>query len=63
MLFVFIAFAAVSERLRLGTVLGVLVGGVVIGPSGLGVAHELEAARASWPTSASCSSSSPSGWS
>jgi monovalent cation:proton antiporter-2 (CPA2) family protein len=42
---VFIAFAAVSERLRLGTVLGFLVGGVVIGPSGLGVVHELEAVR------------------
>jgi monovalent cation:proton antiporter-2 (CPA2) family protein len=42
---VFIAFAAVSERLRLGTVLGFLVGGAVIGPSGLGVVRELEAAR------------------
>jgi monovalent cation:proton antiporter-2 (CPA2) family protein len=44
-LLVFIAFAAVSERLRLGTVLGFLVGGAVIGPSGLGVVRELEAAR------------------
>ncbi len=44
-LFVFIAFAAVSERLRLGTVLGFLLGGALIGPSGLGVVHELEAAR------------------
>jgi monovalent cation:H+ antiporter-2, CPA2 family len=44
-LFVFIAFAAVSERLRLGPVLGYLIGGAVIGPSGLGVVHELEAAR------------------
>src|SRR5918996_976507 len=42
---VFIAFAAVSERLRLGTVLGFLIGGAVIGPSGLGVVHELEAVR------------------
>jgi monovalent cation:proton antiporter-2 (CPA2) family protein len=42
---VFIGFAAVSERLRLGTVLGFLVGGAVIGPSGLGVVRELEAAR------------------
>ena len=42
---VFIAFAAVSERLRLGTVLGFLIGGAVIGPSGLGVVRELEAAR------------------
>jgi CPA2 family monovalent cation:H+ antiporter-2 len=44
-LFVFIAFAAASERLRVGTVLGFLVGGAVIGPSGLGVVHELEAVR------------------
>jgi monovalent cation:H+ antiporter-2, CPA2 family len=44
-LFVFIAFAAVSERLRLGPVLGYLIGGAVIGPSGLGVVHELEAVR------------------
>ena len=42
-LVVFIAFAAVSERLRLGTVLGFLVGGAVIGPSGLGVVRDLEA--------------------
>jgi CPA2 family monovalent cation:H+ antiporter-2 len=42
-LFVFIAFAALSERLRLGTVLGFLVGGAVIGPSGLGVVRDLEA--------------------
>ncbi len=40
---VFIAFAAVSERLRLGTVLGFLVGGAVIGPSGLGVVRDLDA--------------------
>jgi monovalent cation:H+ antiporter-2, CPA2 family len=42
---VFIAFAAASERLRLGTVLGFLVGGALIGPSGLGVVHDLEAVR------------------
>jgi CPA2 family monovalent cation:H+ antiporter-2 len=42
---VFIAFAALSERLRLGTVLGFLVGGALIGPSALGVVHELEAVR------------------
>jgi CPA2 family monovalent cation:H+ antiporter-2 len=42
---VFIVFAAASERLRLGSVLGFLVGGAVIGPSGLGVVHELEAVR------------------
>ena len=41
----FIAFAALFERLRLGTVLGFLVGGVAIGPSALGVIHELEAMR------------------
>jgi K+:H+ antiporter len=44
-LFVFIAFAALSERLRLGTVLGYLVGGAVIGPSGLAVVQELEAVQ------------------
>jgi CPA2 family monovalent cation:H+ antiporter-2 len=44
-LLVFIAFAALSERLRLGTVLGYLIGGAVIGPSGLAVVHELEAVR------------------
>jgi CPA2 family monovalent cation:H+ antiporter-2 len=44
-LLVFIVFAAASERLRLGTVLGFLIGGAVVGPSGLGVVHELEAAR------------------
>jgi K+:H+ antiporter len=42
-LVVFIAFAAVSERLRLGTVLGFLIGGAVIGPSGLGVVRDLDA--------------------
>jgi len=41
----FIAFAALFERLRLGTVLGFLVGGAAIGPSGLGVIQELEGMR------------------
>ncbi len=41
----FIAFAALFERLRLGTVLGFLIGGAAIGPSGLGVIEELEAVR------------------
>ncbi len=37
----FIAFAALSDRLRLGTVLGFLIGGVAIGPSGLAVVKDL----------------------
>jgi CPA2 family monovalent cation:H+ antiporter-2 len=41
----FIAFAALFDRLRLGTVLGFLIGGAAIGPSGLGVIQELEAVR------------------
>ncbi len=41
----FIAFAALFDRLRLGTVLGFLIGGAAIGPSGLGVIEELEAVR------------------
>jgi monovalent cation:H+ antiporter-2, CPA2 family len=42
---VFVAFAAAFVRVRLGTVLGFLIGGAVIGPSGLGLVHELEAVR------------------
>jgi monovalent cation:H+ antiporter-2, CPA2 family len=38
----FIAFAAVFARLQLGTVLGFLIGGALIGPSGLGVIQDLE---------------------
>ena len=41
----FIAFAALFDRLRLGTVLGFLIGGAAIGPAGLGVIQELEAVR------------------
>lgn len=41
----FIAFAALFDRLRLGTVLGFLIGGAAIGPSGLGVIENLEALR------------------
>ncbi len=41
----FIAFAALFDRLRLGTVLGFLIGGAVIGPSALGVIENLEAVR------------------
>ena len=41
----FIAFAALFDRLRLGTVLGFLIGGTIIGPSGLGVIEHLEAVR------------------
>ena len=41
-LLAFIAFAAVFARLQLGTVLGFLIGGAVIGPSGLGVIRDLE---------------------
>jgi CPA2 family monovalent cation:H+ antiporter-2 len=39
----FIAFAALFDRLRLGTVLGFLLGGVAIGPSALGVIQDLHA--------------------
>ncbi len=42
---VFVAFAALFQRLRLGTVLGFLIGGAVVGPSGLGLIRELEAVR------------------
>ena len=41
-LLAFIAFAAVFARLQLGTVLGFLIGGAVIGPSGLGVIRDLD---------------------
>ncbi|MGI9506726.1 MAG: monovalent cation:proton antiporter-2 (CPA2) family protein [Geminicoccaceae bacterium] len=41
----FIAFAALFDRLRLGTVLGFLIGGAAIGPSGLGVIENLDAVR------------------
>lgn len=41
-LLAFIAFAALFARLQLGTVLGFLIGGAVIGPSGLGVIRDLE---------------------
>ena len=41
----FIAFAALFDRLRLGTVLGFLIGGAAIGPAGLGVIQELEAVQ------------------
>jgi CPA2 family monovalent cation:H+ antiporter-2 len=40
-LLAFIAFAAVFARLQLGTVLGFLIGGAAIGPSGLGVIRDL----------------------
>ena len=42
-LLAFIAFAAAFARLQLGTVLGFLIGGAVIGPSGLGVIRDLDA--------------------
>ncbi|HEX3208939.1 MAG TPA: cation:proton antiporter [Geminicoccaceae bacterium] len=42
---VFVAFAALFVRVRLGTILGFLIGGAVIGPSGLGLIRELEAVR------------------
>jgi K+:H+ antiporter len=41
-LLAFIAFAAVFARLQLGTVLGFLIGGAAIGPSGLGVIRDLD---------------------
>jgi CPA2 family monovalent cation:H+ antiporter-2 len=41
-LLAFIAFAEIFARLRLGTVLGFLIGGAAIGPSGLGVIRDLE---------------------
>lgn len=44
-LLIFIAFAALFDRLRLGTVLGFLIGGATIGPAGLGVIENLEAVR------------------
>jgi CPA2 family monovalent cation:H+ antiporter-2 len=40
---VFVAFAALFVRVRLGTVLGFLIGGAVIGPSGFGLVENLEA--------------------
>jgi CPA2 family monovalent cation:H+ antiporter-2 len=42
-LLAFIAFAAAFARLQLGTVLGFLIGGAAIGPSGLGVIRDLDA--------------------
>ena len=44
-LVVFVAFAVLFQRLRLGTVLGLLIGGMAVGPSGLGLIHELEPVR------------------
>ena len=44
-LVVFVAFAVVFQRLRLGTVLGFLIGGMAIGPFGLGLIRELEPVR------------------
>ncbi len=41
----FIAFAALFDRLRLGTVLGFLIGGAAIGPDGLGVIEKLDAVQ------------------
>jgi CPA2 family monovalent cation:H+ antiporter-2 len=41
-LLAFIVFAAVFARLQLGTVLGFLIGGAAIGPSGLGVIRDLD---------------------
>jgi CPA2 family monovalent cation:H+ antiporter-2 len=41
-LLAFIAFAAVFARLQLGTVVGFLIGGAAIGPSGLGVIRDLD---------------------
>ena len=42
---IFVAFAAVFVRLRLGTVLGFLIGGAVIGPSGFGLVYDLHAVQ------------------
>jgi CPA2 family monovalent cation:H+ antiporter-2 len=42
---IFVAFAALFVRLRLGTVLGFLIGGAVIGPSGFGLVENLETVR------------------
>ena len=42
---IFVAFAALFVRLRLGTVLGFLIGGAVIGPSGFGLVHDLHAVQ------------------
>jgi Kef-type K+ transport system membrane component KefB len=42
---VFVAFAVLFQRLRLGTVLGFLIGGMAVGPWGLRLVHELEAVR------------------
>ncbi len=42
---VFVAFAALFVRLRLGTVLGFLIGGAVVGPFGFGLVHDLEAVQ------------------
>ncbi len=44
-LLAFIAFAAVFARLQLGTVLGFLIGGAAIGPSGLGVIRDLDSVQ------------------
>jgi len=44
-LVVFVAFAVLFQRLRLGTVLGFLIGGMAVGPWGLRLVHELEAVR------------------
>ena len=43
---VFIAFAAVFARLRLGTILGFLIGGALIGPHGFGAVTDLEIVEA-----------------
>ena len=61
-LIAFIAFAAIFARLRLGTVLGFLIGGAAIGPSGLGVIRDLEGVQLIAEL-ASCSSCSTSAWS
>jgi monovalent cation:H+ antiporter-2, CPA2 family len=42
-LLAFVGFAALFERLRLGTVVGFLLGGALIGPAGLGLVHDLAA--------------------
>jgi CPA2 family monovalent cation:H+ antiporter-2 len=44
-LVVFVAFAVLFQRLRLGTVLGFLIGGTVAGPWGLALVRELETVR------------------
>ncbi len=44
-LLIFVAFAALFVRLRLGTVLGFLIGGAVIGPSGFALVHDLGAVQ------------------